>query len=495
MLSVALGVLACSSGEEVTGNGIDPAPEVRETALEQEAPLPLPPTAPTPSAHLDRWVGDLDGMIERREIRALVTYSQTFYFLDGPHQKGISYEALQHFEKWLNEELGRGTLKVRVVIIPVGRDQLIPALVDGRGDLAAANLTITGSRSELVSFSDPFLSGVSELVVTPRGAEPLGRVEDLSGREVVVRRSSSYYESLQRLNRRFAAEGLPRVELTLAGEHLEDEELLEMVNAGLIPAVVVDSHKARFWEQIFDGIELHPEAAVATDREIAWAVRADSPKLRERVGEFLRENRKGTLMGNILFKRYLRSTRWVEKSLSQESLGRFGDTVALFRKYAEVYEFDWLMLVALAYQESRLDQDLRSRAGAVGVMQILPSTAADPKVDIRDIHLLERNIEAGTKYLRFLRSRYFADPKLDGANRTYFTFAAYNAGPRRIAQLRDEAARDGLDPNVWFDNVEVVAARRIGRETVQYVSNISKYHMAYSRIAAERAGRKPPLAP
>ena len=336
--------------------------------------------------------------------------------------------------------------------------------------------------------------GVSEVVVTPRGAERLTGVEDLSGHEVVVRRSSSYYESLERLNQRLNAEGSPPVELTLAEEHLEDEELLEMVNAGLIPAVVVDSHKARFWEQIFDGIELHPEAAVATDREIAWAMRKDSPRLRERIDDFLVKHRKGTLMGNILFKKYLRSTRWVERSLSQESTRRFEETVALFHKYAEVYDFDWLMLVALAYQESRLEQDLRSGAGAVGVMQILPSTAADPQVGVADIHLLENNIEAGTKYLRFLRSRYFDDPELDEANKTYFTFAAYNAGPRRITQLRQEAAREGLDPNVWFDNVEVVAARRIGRETVQYVSNISKYHLAYSRIAEERAGKKPPLA-
>jgi len=482
--------------DEIHGSSEPSAAAVEEGGAIVEAEVaPKAPAQSLDDSLRDIWTGDLDDMIERRKIRALVTYSQTFYFLDGPHQRGITYEALQLFEKQLNEELGRGHLKVRVVIIPVRRDQLIPALLDGRGDIAAANLTITGSRSELVDFSDPLLSGVSEVVVTAPGSEPLGSVEDLAGREIVVRGSSSYHESLQRLNLRFAAEGWPLVELTLAEEHLEDEELLEMVNAGLIPAVVVDSHKAQFWQQIFEGIDVHPDVAVASDGKIAWAFRKGSPKLRDQINAFVRVNRKGTLTGNVLFKKYLRNTRWIGKSLTPKSMARFEETVALFRENASAYDFDWLMLAALAFQESQLNQQLRSPAGAVGVMQILPSTAADSNVNVRDIHLLEKNIEAGTKYLRFLRDRYFDGPEMDETNKTYFTFAAYNAGPRRVAELRKEAAHLGLDPNVWFDNVEVVAARRIGRETVQYVGNIAKYHLAYRRVAAEWAKERPAMAP
>ena len=142
------------------------------------------------------------------------------------------------------------------------------------------------------------------------------------------------------------------------------------------------------------------------------------------------------------------------------------------------------MLAALAYQESGLDQSKRSNAGAIGVMQLLRSTASDPNVGITKIEELENNIHAGTKCLRFLRDRYFSDDDLPDLEQQLFTFAAYSAGPARIQKLRAETVEVGLDPNLWFGNVEVVAAKRVGRETVQYVSNISKYYVAYRLAAA-----------
>jgi membrane-bound lytic murein transglycosylase MltF len=195
------------------------------------------------------------------------------------------------------------------------------------------------------------------------------------------------------------------------------------------------------------------------------------------------KRQKGTLTGNVVLNRYLKQAEWARNALAGEEGERFERTVGLFREYGERYGFDHLMLTALAYQESRLDQSLRSKAGAIGIMQMLPSTAADPNVGIADISTLENNIHAGTKYLRFLRDRYFSDPAIDPINQTLLTFAAYNAGPARVQQLREEAARTGLDPDVWFGSVEHVAARRVGRETVQYVANIAKYYVAY-RLAS-----------
>jgi membrane-bound lytic murein transglycosylase MltF len=181
----------------------------------------------------------------------------------------------------------------------------------------------------------------------------------------------------------------------------------------------------------------------------------------------------------------------VRNALAGDDRARFERFVGLFQNYGERYDFDHLMLTALAYQESRLDQSVRSAAGAVGVMQILPATAADPNVGIPDIDDVESNIHAGTKYLRFLRDRYFSDSEIDPINQTLLSFAAYNAGPAKVRRLRAEAEAAGLDPNAWFGNVEVVAARRIGRETVQYVSNIAKYYVAYRGVAAaqRRKGR------
>jgi membrane-bound lytic murein transglycosylase MltF len=195
------------------------------------------------------------------------------------------------------------------------------------------------------------------------------------------------------------------------------------------------------------------------------------------------------LIGNVVLNRYLENTKWARNALAGGDHARFESTVGIFTTYGKRYEFDPLMLTALAYQESGLDQSVRSRAGAVGVMQLLPSTAADPNVGIPDISTIENNVHAGTKYLRFIRDRYFSDPAMDPLNQTLFTFAAYNAGPARVAGLREEATRTGLDPNQWFGSVEHVAARRIGRETVQYVSNIGKYWVAY-RLATRHLERR-----
>jgi membrane-bound lytic murein transglycosylase MltF len=171
-------------------------------------------------------------------------------------------------------------------------------------------------------------------------------------------------------------------------------------------------------------------------------------------------------------------------------LKKFNQTIDIFKKYADQYGFDYLITVALAYQESTLDHTKRSKAGAVGIMQVLPSTAADKNVGIPEVENLESNIHAGTKYLRFIRNRYFSDPTIDGLNQTLFAFASYNAGPAKVARLRKEAKEMGLNPNVWFNNVEVVAAKRIGRETVQYVSNIYKYYIAYRLIFERRKDKE-----
>ena len=428
-------------------------------------------------------------MKQKREIRALVTHSKTFYFYDGAVQRGLSYDALTAFEKFVNRELDSKTLKVRVVFVPVTRGQLLPALEAGYGDLAVANLTVTPERAETVAFSRPVMGNVAEILVTGPSNKPVTALSDLAGRTVHLRRSSSYYQSVLSLNDDLVAQGREPVEVVHVDEHLEDEDLLEMVNAGLIGAIVMDSHKALFWEQIFDEITVHQDIALRSGGDIAWAMRKDSPELKAVVDRFLRRNGEGTLLGNILLKRYLEDSDYVHNSLSTPEMQKFHATAHLFQKYAAKYDFDWLMVMSQAYQESRLDHQARSKTGAVGIMQMLPSTAADKNVGIPDISSLENNIHAGNKYLRFIRDRYFESEPMSDLDKTLFSFAAYNAGPARIAQLRREAERQGLDPNVWFDNVEVIAARRIGRETVQYVSNIYKYWVAYrlSREALQEA--------
>jgi membrane-bound lytic murein transglycosylase MltF len=435
------------------------------------------------------WTGDFDQMVERHRIRVLIPYSKTFYFIDGAEQRGLTYDLLKAFEKHLNQKLGKKTLRVQLVLIPTPRDQLIPGLVEGRGDIAAGNLTITDVRRKLVDFSDPIYTGIDEILVTGPEAPVVKTLSDLSGKTIHVRKSSSYYESLMRVNARFKEKGLKPANITLADELLEDEDLLEMLNAGLIPMVVIDNHKGRFWAQIFENLTLHPEITLRTDGEIAWSIRKNSPGLKKIVNEFVGTVKKGTLMGNMLFREYLQNTKWVRRALNEEGRRRLTETVELFREYSARYDFDWLMIAAQAYQESGIDHSKRSPSGAIGVMQILPSTAADPNVNIADVDKLENNIHAGVKYLRFLRNRYFENEPMDDFNKTLFSFAAYNAGPAKINQLREEAGRSNLDPDVWFRSVETIAARRIGRETVQYVSNIYKYYIAY-RLLVDKSREK-----
>ncbi len=427
---------------------------------------------------------DFDGMVAARTIRALVVRSKTFYFLDGAVQRGLSYDSLTAFETFINKQLGTKTLQLNVHFIPVTRDQLLPALRAGYGDIAAANITITPERLLTVDFSTPMKSNVSEVLVTNTADDPSLSLADLSGRSVHTRLSSSYYQSLLALNESFKLEGNKPVTIIAVDEHIEDEDLLEMVNAGLIPAIVIDSHKAAFWAQIFTGITVHKNIVLREDAQVAWAIRKNSPVLEGMVNAFLKKNSEGTLLGNILLRRYLKETRYVVNSLSSPEMKKFNATALLFKKYAERYNFDWLMVMSQAYQESRLDQGARSKAGAVGIMQIKPSTAADKNVNIADIFTLENNIHAGIKYLRFIRDRYFESEPMDELNKTLFSFAAYNVGPGRIIRLRSRTAKEGLDPNIWFDNVEVIAARQIGREPVQYVSNIYKYWIAY-RLSRE----------
>ena len=448
------------------------AVESEKTATDDEFPIKI-----------RKFTGDLDEMAEERIIRVLMPYSRTFYYFDGAQPRGASYELVKLFEKFINEKYKTKTLKIHTVVVPTPREKLLPMLVEGKGDLAIGNLTITEERLAQVDFSDPFGKGVDEILVTQAGDDNLNSIFDLAGKEIHARKSSSYYASLVKLNQTLKSLNKKEVKIIEADDNLEDEDLLEMLNAGLIEFMVIDSHKGEFWVQIFDKIQLHPEIKFRTEGKIGWAMRKNSPKLMAAVNEFVKDHKQGTLMGNILIKRYLQDTDYITNSIYNEHMQRFNLTVRFFKKYGEMYNFDHLMLAALAYQESKLDQNLKSHAGAVGVMQILPSTAKDKNVGIPDIYELDPNIHAGTKYLHFMADNYFSkDPELDQLNRALFSFASYNAGPAKVAKMRSEAKEMGLDPNQWFGNVEVVAAKRIGRETVQYVSNILKYYVAYKLL-------------
>ena len=436
------------------------------------------------SVSLDRvkavFKGDLPEILKgRRIVRVLVSYNQTNFFIDRGRPRGLEYELLHRYETYLNRQSKKGSTKIKVIFRVLPFDQLLPALVAGRGDIAAAGLTVTPQRQKLVAFTRPYINNVNEIVVTSPGADDPVTVRGLSGQVVTVVSGSSYIRHLKEFNKMLAQEAFAPVKIEPADPYLEAEDILQMVNAGIFPLTVVDAHVAGIWSKVFTDMIVRKDLIVNRGGDIAWAVRKQNPELLASLNQFLGSHRQGTLIGNILLKRYFTNTRWIGNPLSETDAKRLAKLRALFEKYAGMYGFDWLKIAALAYQESRLDQRAKSPRGAVGIMQILPSTAADAAVNIPDVSKVENNIHAGIKYLAYLRDRYFSDPAIAPEDQLDFTFAAYNAGPARINSLRRRAAKEGLDPNRWKQNVEFVARKTIGRETDQYVANIHMYTVAY----------------
>ena len=447
-----------------------------------------------PDVTAAKWTGDLDGMIQRRQIRILVPYSKLFYFVDKGTQRGIAYDLGRMFEDELNKKLKNRNIRVHVMFIPVSRDELIPGLTQGRGDIAVGNITITPERRKQVDFSIPNLRNISEIVVTAPDAPPVATAEDLSGREVYVRPSSSFMESLKALNDRLAKAKKAPVKIRPAPETLEMDDILEMVAAGLVPATIADQYVAEFWSKVFPKLVLNKSATLRTGGEVGWMFRKNSPQLKAEIDTFLARFPEGSAARNQMLQKYLQGTRWVKAARSGAELAKFKRTVEIFRKYSDKYQLDYLLMIAEGYQESALNQEARSPVGAIGVMQVMPPTGKD--MNVGDITQLDPNIHAGVKYIRFMMDQFFAKEPMDQLNKGLFTFAAYNAGPGRVKQLRAAAAKRGLDPNKWFNNVELIAAEKIGRETVQYVSNIYKYYLAYQLVVEqqkEREAAKPPV--
>jgi membrane-bound lytic murein transglycosylase MltF len=434
--------------------------------------------------------GDLPEIRQRRFLRVLVSYSKTNFFFREGRPRGFEVEMLGQYGDYLNRGSKSPLDTVRMLFVPTPFDRLLTDLKEGRGDIAAAGLTATDARKKGVAFTRPYLANVREVVVARRGLEGLDTLEDLAGREVVVRAGTSYVPHLRALSRRLEADGGPVLRVVEADRRLATEDLLELVNSGAIALTVADRHVADAWAEVLPDLVIRADLEIHSGGEIGWAVRQDADELLASLDQFVGEHRKGSLLGNILFRRYYENSRWIQNPLAETEMARLGMEAALFRKFGAQYGFDWLALAAQAFQESGLDHSRRSAAGAIGVMQLLPSTAADAAVGIPDIHLLENNIHAGAKYLAFLRDRYFDDPAIEPAARVDFAWAAYNVGPARIRRLRQKALERGFDPNRWFDNVERIAAEELGREPVDYVANINKYYLAYRlQYESDRARR------
>ena len=434
--------------------------------------------------------GDFDAMLERRRIRVAVPLSRTLYFNDHGRERGVTADTVRDFETYLNRKYAKQLKKrpITVAMVPTTRDALLADVAAGKAEIAAGDITATEARRKIVDFVvPPDQKPVNEVVLIGPGSAPVARAEDLAGRTVHVRKSSSYYESLQALNARLKKSGKPAIKLVFVPDALEDEDMMEMLNAGLLEAIVVDDWIAKIWAQILPKIKLNEQAVVRQGALIGWAIHKGNAKLAGEIEEYWTKVVKKQNLQEVRLKQYYQRVKQIHNNTASADRKRFEDTLKLFEEYGTRYGFDPLLLAAQGYQESTLRQDIKSPVGAIGIMQIMPATGAELKVG--DIRLAEPNVHGGAKYMDQLMTRYFQDAKFDEQNRSLFAFAAYNAGPGRIAQMRKEAVKRGLDPNQWFNNVETVTAEKVGMETTTYVRNIYKYYVAYKLMLAVRAER------
>ena len=444
-------------------------------------------------------LGDFDQMLERRLIRVLAPFSRSLFFVDKGRERGITAELARDFERYVNKKYAKrlGKRPLTVFLIVTTRDKMLTDVAAGLGDIAAGNLTVTPERERIVDFVAPQdRAGVEELLVTGPATPAIASIDDLAGKTIHVRKASSYYESLVALNERLRAAGKAAVNLVLVPDALEDEDMMEMLNAGLLQAIVVDDWKARMWAQVLPRLTVRKDIVLRAGGRTGWAIRKESPQLAAEIDDFYRNFAKKQGVIEYRMAQYMKRVKQLKDPTTSSDYARFEQTITLFRKYGAQYHFDPLMLAAQGYQESALDQGAKSPVGAIGVMQIMPATGAE--LGVGDIRVIEPNIHGGAKYLDRLMTKYFADAHFDDVNRTLFAFASYNCGPGNVAKARKEAEKRGLDPDKWFNNVEVVIAEKIGMETTTYVRNIYKYYAAYrlvtdARSAVEKARQQ--LAP
>ena len=492
-------LLACGKKEQATPQPaaqqqqpMSPAPAQSQPAsgdaVSQDDPPPA--NAMMLPVNFNKHTDDLDDMVKRRNIRALVMINPVSFFYDQGQPHGVMYETMEEFQRFLNQKMKVGNPGVKVSFLPVTPAQAEAALTQGMGDIIAAGVAVTPEREKRVAFSTPIMKDVSQLVLSGPDFGVVNSVADLSGKTIYVNPLTTYYANLKSVNAELVKQGKAPIDIREADKNLTDDDLIQMVHAGLLPATVTMSARAELWSKVFDNLKSYPAAPIATNINMAFAMRSNNPQFKQLVDEFVATHAAGTSFGNTLIRRYFQNTKWVANATSQKDMEKFLQLVDTFKKYAGEYKFDYLMLAAQGYQESKLNQSQRSPVGAVGIMQVQPKFAAAAPISIPNVMQADPNIHAGAKMLRNIADTYFNDPKVDPMNRTLMVFASYNAGPNRIARLRKEAAEMGLNPNVWFGNVELVAAKDIGQETVTYVGNIYKYYVAYKLALEQRQIRE-----
>ena len=430
------------------------------------------------STKFSTHLGDFDSLLKRHMIRVAIPYSRTLFFNDNGVQRGLTAENIRDFERWINKKYKTDARPITVYAIPTTRDKLFESVMNGQADIAAGNITVTEHRQTLVDFTNPVLSNVSQRVIRHPNAPNIQQLSDLSGKTVHIRKLSSHHDSLTQLSAQFLEQGKAEINIVLLPDTLEDEDIIDLLAAGVIDISVLDSWIADLWRDAHPELHLKTGISIRTGDTIAWAIRKNSPQLINELNDYIAQQQTSrTQNASSRIASYHRQFKNMKNPKNDTDWKNFEVLVEHFKDYANRYQFDYLMSVAQGFQESELNQSARSPDGAIGIMQLMPKTGI--ALGVGDISRADANIHGGIKYMRQLLDKHFSDAHFDDTNAALFAFAAYNAGPYKLAKLRKEAQKSGLDPNKWFNNVELVVSEKLGQGPVRYVRNIYKYYVAY----------------
>lgn len=419
--------------------------------------------------------GDYPEMAARHVIRILIAPNRSTYFTDDTGQvRGLEYDLFKQWEKKENARRPKGEPPVTVSFIPVTQAEAGDALIEGRGDILSLSV-ITPEREAKYAYATPIFDHIRQVVVTRAGGPVVTKLEDLSGRDVYVSQGTASADSVRALNERLASAGLAPARMIECEPYVTQENLMEMIHAGIIPACVVLEPFANLWSKVFKDLVIHSSIPLAQDLKVAWAVRKENPELLSRINAVIAAGlKKDEKMFERRINQYFMSTRWVSNPFQKGSKSRL---IAHFRQQAEEFGIDWIKLMAQSFQESALNQNAKSPYGAMGIMQVLPSTAK--YLGVSNYGEVQGNIRTGAKYLKLVMDDLAKESEVSEQDRFFFALAAYNMGSGRLSRYRARAAEFGYDPNRWFDNVERVALRKGNLETVMYVRNIVIYALAY----------------
>ncbi|MFT6631251.1 MAG: membrane-bound lytic murein transglycosylase MltF [Bacteriovoracaceae bacterium] len=424
------------------------------------------------TAHIQKEeLGDLERIIEKRYLRVLTTRNPFDYYIYQGRTKGIQYEMVKEFTKYLNNKyVKKGGLRIVFEMIPVDFDQLIPMLKSGKGDLIAVGLTKTKSREKQIAFTVPYRL-VDEVIVTRKEYS----LEPWVGKTFHIQKDSSFYNSISDKNN--------LVKIKTVDPNFHAGNIMEFISLRKYDYTLVNSFWAQTVGKRYKNLIFLNDKSLRKNIDISWAVRKENPKLLNELNSFLPKVKKGSLLGNLFSYKYFYDVGNIQSKDFDLKTSKISEYDNTFKEYAIKYSFDWRLLASLCYQESRFEAGIENKWGAIGLFQIKQMTANEPYINIKEISGIKNNknnIHAGVKYLSWIKNRYF-DPneKMTEQSKLRMMMAAYNAGPRRVLQAINKAKELGLNPNIWFRNVELAMLKLGYPEPVIYVSEINKHYVSY----------------